>query len=201
MSSRKLVHLVEPLQLLYTTLFSPKQRITMLISLRYLLEILDWFSFQSPKKSPTKSPGRDGRFAKGNKTPRSPQNPRTTRPYRVQGYSVTDSSVAGPSHGQGSMVLRGSPFRSPARRSLVLERPQKECPLKGILRTPSQDLTGFSFSLRSSPTPELILLQNAQEECHLVTISTETQSYRDEHTLQGAGVASSFHPKLSMAVD
>ncbi|XP_031688892.1 treslin isoform X2 [Oncorhynchus kisutch] len=99
--------------------------------------------FQSPKNTPTKSPGRYRRSARGSKTPRSPQTPRTPKNFRssrVQSYSVTDSQMAGPSHGQGGMALRGSPFRSPARRSLVLETPQKESPLKGILRTPVKTL-------------------------------------------------------------
>ncbi|XP_029607589.1 treslin isoform X3 [Salmo trutta] len=96
--------------------------------------------FQSPKNTPTKSPGRHCRSARGSKTPRSPQTPRTPKNFRssrLQSYSVTDSQMAGPSHGQGGMALR-----SPARRSLVLEMPQKESPLKGILRTPVKTLLG-----------------------------------------------------------
>ncbi|CAB1331720.1 unnamed protein product, partial [Coregonus sp. 'balchen'] len=90
----------------------------------------------SPKKTPTKSPGRSARGSRTSRSPQTPRTPKTHRSSRVQSYSVTDSQMAGPSHGQGGMALRGSPFRSPARRSLVLETPQKVSPLKGILRTP-----------------------------------------------------------------
>ncbi|XP_038855069.1 treslin [Salvelinus namaycush] len=97
-------------------------------------------AFQSPNNTPTNSPGRHHRSARGSKTPQTPRTPKNFRSSRVQSYSVTDSQMAGPSHGQGGMALRGSPFRSPARRSLVLETPQKESPLKGILRTPVKTL-------------------------------------------------------------
>uniref|UniRef100_A0A672IZC1 Uncharacterized protein n=1 Tax=Salarias fasciatus TaxID=181472 RepID=A0A672IZC1_SALFA len=63
--------------------------------------------------------------------------------------------VAGPSRGLG-MALRGSPFRSPARKHLVLQTPPKQSPLKGILRTPVKAPTEGSSSagrrLLNSPT-------------------------------------------------
>ncbi|KAL0967940.1 hypothetical protein UPYG_G00260130 [Umbra pygmaea] len=95
--------------------------------------------FESPKQTPTKSPVRHRRSARGNQTSRSPPTPKTPKTPRsssIQGYSVKDSPVAGPSHMQAVMAQ----IRSPARRSLVLETPQKCSPLKGILRTPVKTL-------------------------------------------------------------
>ncbi len=58
-------------------------------------------------------------------------------------FSVAESPVAGSSCDLG-MTLRGSPFRSPARKTLVVETPTKQSPvrspLKGILRTPVKAL-------------------------------------------------------------
>lgn len=57
------------------------------------------------------------------------------------------------------MSLRGSPFRSPAAKSLVLETPKKS-PLKGILRTPvksfteQDDLSGSCLRSPSMRTPK-----------------------------------------------
>ncbi|XP_029909145.1 treslin [Myripristis murdjan] len=105
--------------------------------------------FESPNKTPTKSPGKRGRAAHGNRTPRTPRTPRmTTTPKkppssRIQVHSVTESPAAGSSHESG-VALRGSPFRSPTRRKLMVETPKKESPvkspLKGILRTPVKAL-------------------------------------------------------------
>ncbi|XP_053174522.1 treslin [Scomber japonicus] len=91
--------------------------------------------FESPNKTPTKSPSKRG--CHGNTSPRTPGTPKT--PTRTHVLSVAESPVAGSSHELG-MALRGSPFRSPARRTLVVETPTKQSPLgnqlKGILRTP-----------------------------------------------------------------
>ncbi|XP_028971149.2 treslin isoform X2 [Esox lucius] len=96
--------------------------------------------FESPKNIPKMSPGRHSRSVHGNRTLRSPQTPRTPKTPRsssIQGYSVTDSPVAGPCLTTGSIAS----VRSPARRSLVLDTPpQKVSPLKGILRTPVKTL-------------------------------------------------------------
>ncbi|KAL0155033.1 hypothetical protein M9458_049296, partial [Cirrhinus mrigala] len=56
----------------------------------------------------------------GCRTPRSPRTPSRTV-------------------GENGMTLRGSPFRSPAATSLVVETPKKS-PLKGILKTPMKNL-------------------------------------------------------------
>lgn len=73
--------------------------------------------------------------------------------------SVAESPVAGSSRELG-MALRGSPFRSPARKTLVVETPTKQSPLgsplKSILRTPIKALVDCSSSsgshLLNSPT-------------------------------------------------
>ncbi|XP_059392942.1 treslin-like isoform X1 [Carassius carassius] len=91
------------------------------------------FSDQSSKELSLRS----GIFENQNKTPqklrsdpvgssvgcRTPQSPRT--PTRTVG--------------ENGMTLRGSPFRSPAAKSLVVDTPKKS-PLKGILKTPMKNL-------------------------------------------------------------
>ncbi|XP_046890663.1 treslin isoform X2 [Hypomesus transpacificus] len=96
--------------------------------------------FESPNKTATRSPGKRGRATCGSRTPgttQTPRTPKTPRSSRAQALSVTESPVERPFTG---MAVRGSPFRSPTRRSLVLETPQQESPLKGILRTPVKTL-------------------------------------------------------------
>ncbi|KAI3371069.1 hypothetical protein L3Q82_023703, partial [Scortum barcoo] len=102
--------------------------------------------FESPTKTPTKSPGKCGRANHGirtPKTPRTPGTPKTPPPSKMHVFSVAESPLAGSSRELG-MSLRGSPFRSPARKTLVVETPTKQSPirspLKGILRTPVKAL-------------------------------------------------------------
>lgn len=103
--------------------------------------------FQSPNKTPTKSPSKRGRAMHGTprtpKTPRTPGSPKTPPPSRMRVFSAAESPVAGSSR-ERVLTLRGSPFRSPARQTLVVETPTKESPvrspLKGILRTPVKAL-------------------------------------------------------------
>ncbi|XP_073328354.1 treslin [Pagrus major] len=118
--------------------------------------------FESPNKTPTKSPGRRGmashgiRTPKTPKTPRTPGTPKTPPPSRINVFSVAESPVAGCSHELG-IGLRGSPFRSQARKTAVVETPTKQSPvgspLKGILRTPVKALVEghFSYGLLNSP--------------------------------------------------
>ncbi|XP_039989565.1 treslin [Xiphias gladius] len=113
--------------------------------------------FESPNKTPTKSPSKHGRAMRGNSTPETPRSPRTQRTpktppsSRMRVFSVAESPAAGSCHELG-MALRGSPFRSPARRTLVVETPTKQSPmrspLKGILRTPVKALVECSSSSR-----------------------------------------------------
>ncbi|XP_070686769.1 treslin [Pempheris klunzingeri] len=104
--------------------------------------------FESPNKTPTKSPSKRVRATHGITTPKTPKTPRTptspkTPPSRIRVFSVEESPVAGSSREHG-LALRGSPFRSPARQALVVKTPTKESPvrspLKGILRTPVKTL-------------------------------------------------------------
>ncbi|XP_023125021.2 treslin isoform X2 [Amphiprion ocellaris] len=115
--------------------------------------------FESPNKTPTKSPSKRGRTM--SMTPRTPQTPetfKTTPSSRMYVSSVAESPVAG-SSGSLGMALRGSPFRSPARKPLVVKTPTKQSPmrspLKGILRTPVKALVECNSSagihLLSSP--------------------------------------------------
>nr|XP_046249890.1 treslin [Scatophagus argus] len=113
--------------------------------------------FESPNKTPVKSPNRRGRAIHGimtPKTPRTPGTPKTPRPSRTQVFSAGESPVAGSSRGH-SLAQRGSPFRSPATKTFVVETPTKHSPmrspLKGILRTPVKTLV----ECRSSGLPLL----------------------------------------------
>ncbi|XP_040895306.1 treslin isoform X2 [Toxotes jaculatrix] len=111
--------------------------------------------FESPNKTPAKSPSKRGRAFRGSTTPKSPRTPQTqgtpkTPPSsRMRVFSVAESPAARGSRELG-MSLRGSPFRSPARRTLAIETPTKQSPvrspLKGILRTPVKSLVGCSSS-------------------------------------------------------
>ncbi|XP_067292902.1 treslin isoform X2 [Pseudorasbora parva] len=76
--------------------------------------------FESPNKTPQKLRSDPVGSAVGCRTPRSPKTPSQTV-------------------GENGMALRGSPFRSPVAKSLVVETPKKS-PLKGILKTPIKSL-------------------------------------------------------------
>ncbi|XP_051548860.1 treslin-like isoform X2 [Myxocyprinus asiaticus] len=76
--------------------------------------------FESPNKTPQKLHSDAFGSAVGCRTPRSPRTPGRTA-------------------GENGMTLRGSPFRSPAAKNLVVETPKKS-PLKGILKTPMKNL-------------------------------------------------------------
>ncbi|KAK1888328.1 Treslin [Dissostichus eleginoides] len=85
-----------------------------------------------------------------------PTATRATRSRLYTDSSVFESPVAGSSREVG-MALRGSPFRSPAKRALVVETPTKESPLrsplKGILRTPIKVLVESSSGLNVLNSP------------------------------------------------
>ncbi|XP_073688131.1 treslin [Garra rufa] len=76
--------------------------------------------FENQNKTPQKLRSDPAGSAVGCRTPRSPRTP--------------SRAV-----GENGMTLRGSPFRSPATKSLVVETPKKS-PLKGILKTPIKNL-------------------------------------------------------------
>ncbi|GAA6091465.1 treslin [Tachysurus ichikawai] len=79
---------------------------------------------KTPRKSPYKQPGP----ATEGRTPRKPGSSSKTE-------MCFFPKSPGCALGENCMVLRGSPFRSPASKSLVLESPKKS-PLKSILKTP-----------------------------------------------------------------
>ncbi|KAL1247593.1 hypothetical protein QQF64_022969 [Cirrhinus molitorella] len=76
--------------------------------------------FENQNKTPQKLRSDPAGSAVGCRTPQSPRTP--------------SRAV-----GENGMTLRGSPFRSPAAKSLVVETPKKS-PLKGILKTPIKNL-------------------------------------------------------------
>ncbi|KAG7221120.1 hypothetical protein INR49_017561 [Caranx melampygus] len=99
--------------------------------------------FESPSKTPTRSPS--------NTTPKTPRTSHTKRspktPPSYQGC-VAERPAIGRSPEFG-ITLRGSPFRSPGRRTLVVDTPTKQSPLrsplKGILRTPVKAVDSQQF--------------------------------------------------------
>uniref|UniRef100_A0A3Q3NCT1 TopBP1-interacting, checkpoint, and replication regulator n=1 Tax=Mastacembelus armatus TaxID=205130 RepID=A0A3Q3NCT1_9TELE len=145
-----------PMRLLFGAAISPRSRLS-----------TDSSVFESPSKTPTKSPSKHGRAILGNTTPRTPRTPHTQGTTKTPPsskkcvLSVAENPVTGNSYELG-MALRGSPFRFPARKILVVDTPTKQSPvrspLKGILRTPVKALTEGSSSsglhlLNSPKTP------------------------------------------------
>ncbi|MCI4381888.1 hypothetical protein PGIGA_G00257280 [Pangasianodon gigas] len=84
--------------------------------------------FENCNKTPRKSPHKQLGSAVGSRSPRTPSS-------SSKAQSCFFPKSPGCAVGESTMVLRGSPFRSPASKSLVLETPKKS-PLKGILKTP-----------------------------------------------------------------
>lgn len=110
------------------------------------------FFFQNYNKTPTKSPYKQLGAAVGSRTPRTPSS-------SSKAQSSFFPKSPGRAVGENSMVLRGSPFRSPASKCLVLETPKKS-PLKGILKTPVKTPSVRSPNMRTprksvtwSPSP------------------------------------------------
>ncbi|XP_037308284.2 treslin isoform X2 [Pungitius pungitius] len=129
--------------------------------------------FESPNKTPTRSPSKRGRTTHGitpPKTPRTPISPKTPSPSRTRGSSVPQSPGAG-----SSRELCTAHFRSPARMTLVVETPTKESPgrspLKGILRTPVK----ASLDRHASCGPHLLTSPSSKTPKKSVTWSPSPQ--------------------------
>ncbi|XP_026856744.2 treslin [Electrophorus electricus] len=93
--------------------------------------------FENHDKTPRKPLYKQSGSEIGNRTPQTPKTPPSSRAKgsflpKSPGYAV----------GENGMVLRGSPFRSPAAMSLVWEMPKKS-PVKGILRTPVKNFMEY----------------------------------------------------------
>ncbi|XP_019729447.1 treslin isoform X2 [Hippocampus comes] len=147
-----------PMRLLFSAAQSPARPSTSTGSTRSSGTRLsaDSSVFESPSKTPEKTPKRCGGANFGSTTPRTPATPKTAPSTRPRALPAAESPV-----GQLGMALRGSPFRSPARKTLVVETHDQQSlltsPLKGILRTPvkSYEAAAFSFALHSaSGTPK-----------------------------------------------
>ncbi|XP_060892071.1 treslin [Labrus mixtus] len=146
-----------PMRLLFGAAVSPSRSSDLLRATRSTRSRLftDSSVFESPNKTPTKSPGKHGRAGHG--TPRTPTTPRTTGTPKTPPASrlCVSSVVESPAAGSSGMSLRGSPFRSPARKTLVVETPTKQSPmrspLKGILKTPVKALVDSGLQMLSSP--------------------------------------------------
>ncbi|XP_066525723.1 treslin [Hoplias malabaricus] len=126
--------------------------------------------FENVNKTPRKSPHTSG-TAVGSRTPRTP-----TSSSKTQGSPLSKSP--GSIIGENGMILRGSPFRSPAVKSLLMETPKKS-PLKGILRTPVKSFkenAAMSCSLPKSPN------MRTPKKC--VTWSPSPQKYVSEKTFK-----------------
>ncbi|XP_060770714.1 treslin isoform X2 [Neoarius graeffei] len=84
--------------------------------------------FENCNKTPKRSPYKQLGSVAESRTPRTPCSS-----YKAQSCFFPKSP--GCAVGENGMVLRGSPFRSPTLKGLVVETP-KTSPLKGILKTP-----------------------------------------------------------------
>lgn len=115
---------------------------------------------QSPNKTPTMSTSKCGTAIDGSMTHRTPRTPRTQVVHKTPPSSSKCVFYVAQSPGVGSsdhcMALRGSTFRSPARKTLLMvETPTKQnpmrSPLKSILRTPVKALVVCSSELHKNP--------------------------------------------------
>uniref|UniRef100_A0A8C7XEL2 Treslin n=1 Tax=Oryzias sinensis TaxID=183150 RepID=A0A8C7XEL2_9TELE len=113
--------------------------------------------FESPNKTPTKSPNRCGAavidsYALGTPcTPKTPERRLSTRMHTSTGAETPAEGCSGL-----AMTLRNSPFRSPAETPLDVDTPLKQSPmkspLKSILKTPvKSDDYSSSMCLRKNP--------------------------------------------------
>ncbi|KAF3706215.1 Treslin TopBP1-interacting checkpoint and replication regulator [Channa argus] len=187
-----------PMRLLFGAANSPQSSICTTRSSRSRL-YTDSSVFESPNKTPTKSPSKRGQAILGNTTPNTPRTPgtlgtpKTTPSSRTRVFSVAESPVAGSSCELG-MALRGSPFRSPARKTLVLETLTKKSPvrspLKGILKTPVKALVESSSSsglqLPKSPISETpkksVTWSPSPQKCRVLENSTIFKVPESPHT-------------------
>lgn len=101
--------------------------------------------FESPNKTPTKSPSR--RNLHGNTTPKTP--PASQMKFSESPAFNTRSSPF------KSPTTRGSPFQSPSRTVLISETPNKNSPLKSILKTPVKNIATPKKTVTWSPTPQV----------------------------------------------
>ncbi|XP_058264470.1 treslin isoform X2 [Hemibagrus wyckioides] len=114
--------------------------------------------FENCNKTPVKSPYKQLGSPFDGKTSRTP-----SCSSKAQNCFFPKSPVC--AVGENSMVLRGSPFRSPASKRLVLETPKKS-PLKGILKTPVK-----SFMECGSPSGPFVRSPNMRTPRKSVTWS------------------------------
>ncbi|XP_055078527.1 treslin [Periophthalmus magnuspinnatus] len=101
--------------------------------------------FESPDKTPTKSPGQRTLF--GNTTPKTP--PTSRMRFNVSPAFNTQNSPF------KSSTSRESPFKSPCRRALVSETQNKNSPLKSILKTPVKNAITPRKTVTWSPNPQM----------------------------------------------
>nr|XP_020478246.1 LOW QUALITY PROTEIN: treslin [Monopterus albus] len=146
-----------PMRLLFGAATSPSHRSDQSCATRATRSQLssDSSVFESPNKTTTMLPSKRGSTNLGNTTPRTPRTahiqgtPKTPPSYSTRVFSVAESPVTS-SVCELGMALRGSPSRSPARKTLVVDTPTKQSPLrsplKGILKTPVKALTECSSS-------------------------------------------------------
>ncbi|XP_077373736.1 treslin [Festucalex cinctus] len=108
--------------------------------------------FESPNKTPEKTHRKCRGADFGNRTPGTPRTPQTPTSSRLRVLPGVEHATIG----QLGMALRGSPFRSPASKTLVVETPTKQSPLtsplKGILRTPLKTLESTSKTPKKTVT-------------------------------------------------
>ncbi|XP_027895957.1 treslin isoform X1 [Xiphophorus couchianus] len=139
-----------PLRILFGAAESPSDQFGETRVTRSLLSS-DSSVFESPNKTPSKSPKRRGR----NLSPKTPRTPQTQLSSKIQVSTVAESPVAD-SSGLGSIV-KISPLKPPGKESIFVNTPSKQSPvqspLKGILRTPvkASGLSNLSSPLSKTP--------------------------------------------------
>lgn len=99
--------------------------------------------FESPNKTPTKSPAHGDLL--GNTSPKTPPSSRT-RFTGSPAFNTRNSPFKSP-------ATRVSPFQSTYQTMLVTETPNKNSPLKSILKTPVKNIATPKKTVTWSPTP------------------------------------------------
>ncbi|MBN3308951.1 TICRR protein, partial [Amia calva] len=143
---------------------------------------------KNPRKTPRKTPQKQNYVVRSSRTPH--KSPRT--PCRSSGHTSKTPALASASEETGRK-LRGSPLRSPARRGLVMNTPQKTglhveklktqvksfveviSPTKtraktGILQSPSRT-PRKSLSVNWSPSPQKMTCRVLESPCHSIRSS------------------------------
>ncbi|XP_008408979.1 treslin isoform X2 [Poecilia reticulata] len=139
-----------PLRLLFGAAESPSDQFDETQVTQSLLPT-DSSVFESPNKTPSKSPKRRGR----NLSPKMPRTPQAPLSSKIKVCSVESPLADASGHGSNMKTI---PLKSPGKESLFVNTPSKQSPvlspLKGILRTPVKASGLCKLSSPLSKTPK-----------------------------------------------